>query len=58
MNRRKEDLRSYISELSEEINATQRAVAALQKTSTTILAKLERVLKERERPAHVEVGYQ
>ncbi len=57
MNRSKEDLRSYISELSEGINATQRAVASLQKTSTTILAKLERILQERERPAHVEVGY-
>jgi len=57
MNSRKDDLRSYISELSEEINATQRAVAALQKTSTTIIAKLERILQGRERPTHVEVGY-
>ena len=54
---KKEEFQSSISELSQEINETQSAVAALQKSSATILDKLDRILQEHQRRSHVEVGY-
>jgi hypothetical protein len=40
-----EYIHSSILELSEELNAIQRAVAALQKSSTMIMDKLDRLLQ-------------
>jgi hypothetical protein len=55
---KKEEFQSFISELSNEINATQRAIAALQKTSANILDKLDKILQDRDRRnQHVETGY-
>jgi hypothetical protein len=39
-----EDIHSSILELAEELNSTQRTVAALQKSSTMIMDKLDRLL--------------
>ena len=53
-----EEIHSSILELSEELNATQRALARLQKMSVTILEKLDIILQEHQRHSpHVEVGY-